>query len=296
MSACTSRFRLRHRGLYQKLWVVSRVAQAADKNALNHVLVLFVARRPPPERGQVIVGWYKDAEVLRNKVQRSPGKPRGYGHFCSADQHNCVLLPDDKKRSFEIPSGKGGMGQANVCYALDADGSQKRALWIQRALDFVDDYQATNIFSEPEADAEKESAAATEKALARSQGQGFARTPEERRALENHSMTVAKKYFRRKRFDVEDVSARRSYDLLCRQGKRELHVEVKGTTTDGDAVVLTHNEVKHACDQRNSCVLFVLHSIRLKGKKASGGKPVVLDPWQLQQEHLTPVSYTYRLV
>src|SRR5664279_5267404 len=34
---------------------------AADANKLNRVLVVFVSRRP--EGGQVIVGWYKDAEV-----------------------------------------------------------------------------------------------------------------------------------------------------------------------------------------------------------------------------------------
>src|SRR5205814_8863025 len=74
--------------------------------------------------------------------------------------------------------------------------------------------------------------------------------------------------------------ARRSYDFVCKRGARELHVEVKATTTDGDTIVLTNNEVKHACDGRNSCVLFVLHSIRLKGKKATGGKPFVLNPWE----------------
>jgi hypothetical protein len=266
---------------------------AAGKDTLNRVLVVFVARRRQ-KGGQVIVGWYQDAEVLRENVQRSPGKPPGYGHFCSAQRRNCVLLPDEN-RSLEIPSGKAGMGQSNVCYPLASDGSQKRAPWIQHALDFIDDYQGSDILAKPEADAEKESAAAAEKALARSKGQGFARTPQERRALEDHAMAAAKKYFRHERFDVQDVSARRSYDLLCTRGTKELHVEVKGTTTDGDAIVLTNNEVKHARDRRNSCVLFVLHSIRLKRQKASGGKQLVLDPWRLQQAHLTPVSFTYRL-
>jgi hypothetical protein len=52
-------------------------------------------------------------------------------------------------------------------------------------------------------------------------------------------MTAAKRYFRRRGFDVIDVSASRSYELLCRHGARELHVEVEGTTTEGDAIVLT---------------------------------------------------------
>jgi hypothetical protein len=44
-------------------------------------------------------------------------------------------------------------------------------------------------------------------------------------------------------YHVEDVGATESYDLDCSKEKDELHVEVKGTTTDGLAVLLTPNEV-----------------------------------------------------
>ncbi len=265
---------------------------AADADKLNNVLVVYVA--PDAESGQVIVGWYGDAEVLRKQAARSPGKPRRFGHFCSALQARCFLLPDEN-RNHQIPFGKGGMGQSNICYSLDADGATKRVSWIQRALKFIDDYRGSNILAKPEAAAERESAAAAEKALARSQGQGFARTPQERRALEDHAMSVAKRYFRQKRFHVEDVSSRYPYDLRCTRARKELHVEVKGTTTDGNLVVLTNNEVKHACRPHNSCALFILHSIRLKDRRASGGKQRILHPWRLQKRKLTPVSYTYRL-
>lgn len=266
--------------------------EAAGEDTLNSVLVVFIARRPKGR--QVIVGWYKDAKVFRRKVQHSPGKPRGYGHFCSAEKRNCTLIYH-ADRDHEIPFGKGSIGQSNVWYPLAGDGSQKRAPWIQQALDFIVDYQGSNIFAEPEVAVEKESAAAAEEAFAQSKGQGFARTPEERQALEDRAMAVAKKYFRDEGFGVENVSARRPYDLLCRRGTRELHVEVKGTTTDGVAIVLTNNEVKHACDPRNSCVLFILHSIRLEGQKATGGRQLILNPWRLQQARLTPINYTYRL-
>jgi hypothetical protein len=266
---------------------------ASDANELENVLVVFVARRP--EGGQVIVGWYRDAKVLRSQAAQSPGKPKGYGHFCSASRHNCVLLPTEK-RSHEIPGGRGGFGQANVCYPLDRQGEAKKARWIQDALAFIDDYTADDILANPTADAEQDSAIAAEKALARSKGQGFPRTSSERRALEDRAMALAKRHFRKQGFRVEDVSARRPYDLLCKRGAEELHVEVKGTMTDGKAVVLTNNEVKHACNSGNSCALFVLHSMRLNGKKASGGKKRVLLPWRIEQAHLTPVSYTYRLL
>lgn len=267
-------------------------AATASTASLKNVLVIFVARRP--EGGQVIVGWQKGAELFRRRVQRSPGKPRGFGYFCSASSDNACLLPAES-RHFEIPSGKDGMGQSNICYPLTSRGAPKNIPWMSAAVNFVNRYRSNNIFVKPEADAEVESAAAAEKAIARSKGQGFARDAVERRAIERHAMAVATKHFVTEGFDVEDVSAFCPYDLLCTRGKKEIHVEVKGTTTDGGTIVLTYNEGKHASDTNNECVLFVLHSISLKGKKAVGGTQVILNPWRLDANQLVPITYTYRL-
>jgi len=225
-------------------------------------------------------------------------RPAGLGPIilsavpCSADRSNCVLLPDPN-RKFPIPRA-GGLGRSNVRYPLESDGSEKEAPWIQDVLGFIDDYEGGNILQNPEL-AEEDSAAVIEKALAQSKGQGFARTPDERRTLENYVMAAAKEYFTQNGFDVEDVSVKRSYDLLCVRDPIQLHIEVKGTTTNGDAIVLTKNEVKHACDPRHVCVLFVLHSIVLSGGNPSGGKHLILNPCHLEHQCLTAVSYTYRL-
>lgn len=264
---------------------------ASDSDILENVMLIFVARM---ERGgQVIVGWYGDAKVHRIVVKRSPGKPRQYGHIATALAKNCVLLPENNRRC-EVPSGKGGIGQSNVCYPLFRDGTPKNAKWMKRALTFVDAYAGPNLLVAPEADAEADGADAVERAMARSKGQGFARTPEQRRALEDHSMKLAMRHYERLGFLVDDVSKLRSYDLECKRGKEELHVEVKATMTDGQAVVLTNGEVRHACDDKNACALFILHSIKLKGLKASGGAPLIFDPWHIDRSKLTPVSFTYR--
>jgi Domain of unknown function (DUF3883) len=271
---------------------LERIDSSADNaERLQHVLVVFVARRP--EGGQVVVGWYKDAEVRREQARHSPGKPAKWGHFCSAESRNSVLLPADDRR-FNIPSGNSGFGQSNVCYPLEANGRPKNSGWIRDAVEFVDRYRGSNLLIEPEADAETESAAAAEKALARSNGQGFARTAQERKAIEDRAMVAATKYFEDNHFEVEDVHLEESYDLRCTKGDAEIHVEVKGTTTDGGTIVLTNKEVKHASDDQHSCVMFVLHSIRLNRKKALGGRQFVIDPWRPKKEHLTPVSFTYR--
>lgn len=132
---------------------LERIGVVADNaDSLDHVLVVFVATRPV-ERGQVIVGWYRDAVVFRVRVEQSPGKPEGYGHYCSAEARNCVLLPDEN-RNFIIPRGRDAMGMANVCYPLYPNGEPKNFEWMQNAKNFIDNYQGRNLLTEPEADAE----------------------------------------------------------------------------------------------------------------------------------------------
>lgn len=190
---------------------------AAKSSSLNNVLVVMVSRRP--SGGQVIVGWFKDAKVFRECIQKSPGKPDGFGHFFSTLLGNGILLPIEK-RSFEIPSGKGAMGQSNICYPLEQDGTRKKSSWMKQALEFIDGYNDSNLLSTPESDAEDESARAVERALAGAQGQGFARTPQERRAIEHRAMDAARKFYESRGFIVTDVSAQQPYDLHCKKIKR----------------------------------------------------------------------------
>jgi hypothetical protein len=80
----------------------------------------------------------------------------------------------------------------------------------------------------------------------RARGQRWAQSPEVRRAIEDHAMQAAAKHYRAQGWSVEDVSGFCSYDLHCEQKGRVLDVEVKGTTSIGERVLLTPNEVAHA--------------------------------------------------
>jgi hypothetical protein len=62
---------------------------------------------------------------------------------------------------------------------------------------------------------------------------------------------------------IDDVSLHESYDLRCELGGDDLHVEVKGTTSDGDRVLLTRNEVSHARDWYPRVALIVVSCIEL---------------------------------
>lgn len=57
--------------------------------------------------------------------------------------------------------------------------------------------------------------------------------------------------------------ATESYDLRCRRGSIELHVEVKGTTTEGTTALLTPNEVSEAHEHPH-IALFVLRLIEVQ--------------------------------
>ena len=125
-------------------------------------------------------------------------------------------------------------------------------------------------------------------------GQGFGLSSAERKAVEEYAMRLALEHLEREWNSVTDVSANSSYDLLCRHGSEELRVEVKGTTTAGQQVVLTRKEVDEA--QRPGYALFIVSEVALdrsgpRAPVASGGTARLFSPWTPIREALQPISY-----
>lgn len=108
-----------------------------------------------------------------------------------------------------------------------------------------------------------------------SRGQGFSPllTANDRKAIELQAMQIATAHFEDIGFVVEDVSAKRPYDLRCRRGPEHVDVEVKGTVSAGESVLLTPNEVEHARAAFPNTALAVVRDIALHddGSGASGG-------------------------
>ena len=129
-------------------------------------------------------------------------------------------------------------------------------------------------------------------------GQGFRLTAEERRAVELHSVDMATAYFQAQGWQVRDVGAKESYDLRLTKAGQKLHVEVKGTTSEGAQVVLTRAEVETQRKLAPHNALVVVHSISLDRTTnpvtASGGILVCVSPWTVHEDQLTVVSYLYR--
>jgi hypothetical protein len=113
-------------------------------------------------------------------------------------------------------------------------------------------------------------------------GQGFGLSTPEREALESYSMRRAKEYFAAHCYAVRDVSRTCSFDLLCSSADKELRVEVKGTTSLGEQIVLTKREVEEASIP--GYVLFVVSEIVLAREDGSvvaeGGQCRMIPLWR----------------
>jgi hypothetical protein len=73
---------------------------------------------------------------------------------------------------------------------------------------------------------------------------------------------------------------------------------VKGTTSTGERVLLTRNEVAQAKAEYPSTALFVLADVTVVKEadelpSARGGRVIVLEPWMPRGEDLEPIAYEY---
>jgi hypothetical protein len=134
-----------------------------------------------------------------------------------------------------------------------------------------------------------------------SSSQGFLKDTIKKDFIEAHAMTNAIDYFETNGYIVEDVSSQRNlgYDLRCIKNNKTLEVEVKGTTTNGDKVILTRNEVLNAKTSMNRCMLFVVHSIDIRdidGTLAVNySDKTIMDDWNPMDKDLEPLSYHYNI-
>jgi hypothetical protein len=106
---------------------VSRLGAHGD--TAQGILVVWVSLDPGPhEKGQKIVGWYRNATVHRNlrpspprRECRSSSGERVQYHI-EATEADMTWL-DIESRTFRIRKGRGFMGQSNVCFMESAEAS-----------------------------------------------------------------------------------------------------------------------------------------------------------------------------
>jgi hypothetical protein len=118
--------------------------------------------------------------------------------------------------------------------------------------------------------------------------------------IERHAILAASRYFSSQGWTVYNVGAVASYDLHCVKGPDTMHIEVKGTTSQGERVLLTRNEVRHARGTKAPVALYILSEVQLVGGvggalEATGGVERVVNPWTLADHSLEPIGYEYTL-
>lgn len=265
---------------------LQRIETGATGETLENVLVIQVAT-DPQVGGQRIVGWYDAATCLRTMED----KPHLHTFRAACD--SCTLLPADARQDGpRVPKGKGGFGQANVCYQPIGAPIEP---WMEEAVTFATNYTGLNALDDPLAAVRSKDATEVREKL-RSRGQGFRLDADERLAIELHAMALAESYYTGLGWTVRDVSARASYDLECTRGAEELRVEVKGMTGGGESILITPNEAQHAEDYKDRIALFVVHGIDLQRRpshepKTSGGVVREINPWVIGDCDLRPVGF-----
>jgi hypothetical protein len=132
-----------------------------------------------------------------------------------------------------------------------------------------------------------------------SNSQGFGLTPQLRRAVEKHAVSIAMQYFQNCGWlNIQDVGDFASYDLtMVRDGIVHI-VEVKGTTGAGGNIFLTKNEVAVHKEFFPRNALVVVSKINIVSSDPpilEGGDLNVIQPWSLVEDWLIAMSYSYEV-
>jgi hypothetical protein len=287
---------------------LERIAPEAEGQPfIDNVTVIWVSRNPG-SGGQRIVGWFKNArvhrqcQVLPRKVsqefaavlKRSKQLHDEFTDFnVECAKKDACLLPVSE-RAFDVPGGitPESFGQSNVFYTLDSEGNPKRARWIRQAIEYIQTYSKENLLLEPHSHMGGQNAE-----IAMERAAGFQSNPAIRNVVEEYAMGKALQVLNERGFThIRDTHRNCSYDYTGERDAQHYFIEVKGTQTEGTKVILTRLEVDHAKLNGTRAILILVHSIEVStGRlpKASKGTVVVFDPWELSDDALQPIAFTY---
>jgi len=128
-------------------------------------------------------------------------------------------------------------------------------------------------------------------------GQGFGASAADRKAIEICAMEQADRWLKANAFtEIKDCSGSQSYDFSASRESVDWKIEVKGTTADnGDAILMTANEVELHRNERGSTVIVIVSGIRLDRSgptpRASGGVIWAEIGWDIDKWVQTPTAF-----
>lgn len=130
--------------------------------------------------------------------------------------------------------------------------------------------------------------------------QGRSRLPQaHKKVIEEHAVEVAMKHLEGNGFtNIKDVGKNHSYDIAAKLHGIDFYIEVKGTMSLGEKVVLTKNEVLlHRQEYPNNALIVVskIDLDRSEPPTAKGGKALFISPWKIDDSDLEALGYDYRV-
>lgn len=223
---------------------IEKLGTTATSDSIDNVLVVWTAPDPSPRRGRIVVGWYDNAKVYRDRQQpkgalkrartyRDPysHKPHTLSFQVEADEKDCRLLAPEERVLWIPPRKKGDKGIPGQSPVYFPELQEEIGPEVARRIrHFIETGKALPL-----------SEAVSPKSG--SKGNRFQPDPERRKEIEDTAMRIVTDHFEALGYYVDDVSATKlGYDLVAVQGDATLCIEVKGRS--GSAVVadFTFNE------------------------------------------------------
>jgi hypothetical protein len=189
------------------------------KDIVKGVLVVWTASRP--ERGTVVVGWYKNATVHRfyQRYKTAPKLHREnnlHGFRIEAKKSDVTLLPIDQRTCFIPRRIKGSMGQSNVWFAA---APESRPI-VKEVMALISGKRTRPSFRR---------ARKTD--------------PEHNAKVEKSAVGMTRRYYEMNSYVVESVEKDNvGWDLEATSGKLKLLIEVKGLSGSIASAQLSPNE------------------------------------------------------
>lgn len=226
-----------------------------EAGSVQGVLVIWCATAPGS--GIVVVGWYKNAEVFRNR-EPFPENDAAFDERRDNDittyrigaQAGGVFLVNPQSRSFVIPHANGnncGFGMSHVRYTDEPQCADLKVNLIEYVTGFSKGDSLLVDLHDLEREGNDEPA-----------GRGWGATNPD---VEKIAVEFTKKVYQEKGYEVKSVETLNlGWDLEATKGERTLKIEVKGLSGDQCSVGLTPNEYRVFKSADDNYRLFVVTS------------------------------------
>lgn len=128
-----------------------------------------------------------------------------------------------------------------------------------------------------------------------SEGQGRRLDAQLRGQLEDLAQAQLTQFYEADGWHVEDLRVGNPFDAKATHPDgRVLYLEAKGTTTQGERVIVTRGEVKFAREHPEQCVIGILSGIKIEqGKLDLQSGTLRRYPWDPTDEELDPLQYDF---